>query len=44
MPTGMGRDELQTLTSPGAQLVVVLPANDYDWAHLPAAVNHPLDL
>jgi rhodanese-related sulfurtransferase len=42
MPTGIGRDELQTLTSKGAQLVEVLPADDYDWAHLPGAVNHPL--
>jgi rhodanese-related sulfurtransferase len=42
MPTGIGRDELQKLTSQGAQLVEVLPADDYDWAHLPGAVNHPL--
>ena len=42
MPTGIGRDELRTLTSQGAQLVEVLPAGDYEWAHLPGAVNHPL--
>jgi rhodanese-related sulfurtransferase len=42
MPTGIGRDELQTLTGQGAQLVEVLPAGDYGWAHLPGAVNHPL--
>ena len=42
MPTGIGRDELRELTGPGAQLVEVLPAGDYDWAHLPGAVNHPL--
>ena len=42
MPTGIGRDGLQTLTSQGAQLVEVLPAGDYEWAHLPGAVNHPL--
>jgi len=42
MPTGMGRDDLQTLTGQGAQLVEVLPAEDYDWAHLPGAVNLPL--
>ena len=41
-PTGIGRDELQTLTGHGAQLVEVLPADDYEWAHLPGAVNHPL--
>jgi len=42
MPTGIGRDELRELTGQGAQLVEVLPAGDYDWAHLPGAVNHPL--
>ena len=42
MPTGIGRDELRELTGRGAQLVEVLPAGDYDWAHLPGAVNHPL--
>jgi rhodanese-related sulfurtransferase len=42
MPTGIGRDELQQLTGQGAQLVEVLPAPEYDWAHLPGAVNMPL--
>jgi hypothetical protein len=42
MPTGIGRDELRELTGRGAQLVEVLPVDDYDWAHLPGAVNHPL--
>jgi rhodanese-related sulfurtransferase len=42
MPTVIGLDELRTLTSQGAQLVEVLPAKDYEWAHLPGAVNHPL--
>ena len=42
MPTGIGRDEQQTLTGQGAQLVEVLPAGDFDWAHLPGAVNLPL--
>jgi rhodanese-related sulfurtransferase len=42
MPTGVGRDELPTLTGHGAQLVEVLPVDDYDWAHLPGAVNLPL--
>ena len=42
MPTEIGRDELQTLTGQGAQLVEVLPTGDYEWAHLPGAVNHPL--
>ena len=42
MPSGIGRGELQTATGQGAQLVEVLPAGDYDWAHLPGAVNLPL--
>jgi rhodanese-related sulfurtransferase len=42
MPTGIGRDELRELTGRGAQLVEVLPGGDYEWAHLPGAVNHPL--
>jgi len=42
MPTRIGRDELQELTGQGAQLVEVLPADDYDWAHLPGAVSLPL--
>ena len=42
MPTGIGRDELRALTGRGAQLVEVLPADEYDWAHLPGAVSVPL--
>jgi rhodanese-related sulfurtransferase len=42
MPTQIGRDELPRLTGQGAQLVEVLPADDYDWAHLPGAVSVPL--
>jgi rhodanese-related sulfurtransferase len=42
MPTGIGRDDLRTLTGQGAQLVEVLPAGDYEWAHLPGAVSVPL--
>ncbi len=42
MPTGIGRDELRKLTDEGAQLVEVLPADDYEWAHLPGAVSLPL--
>jgi hypothetical protein len=42
MPTGIGRDELRKLAGQGAQLVEVLPAGDYEWAHLPGAVNVPL--
>jgi len=42
MPAHIGRDELAALTGQGAQLVEVLPAGDYDRAHLPGAVNLPL--
>jgi rhodanese-related sulfurtransferase len=42
MPSGVGREDLHRLTGRGAQLVEVLPAGDYDWAHLPGAVNLPL--
>jgi rhodanese-related sulfurtransferase len=42
MPTGIGRAELRELTGRGAQLVEVLPAADYDWAHLPGAVSIPM--
>ena len=42
MPTGIGREELRQLTGRGAQLVEVLPAAEYDWAHLPGAVSIPL--
>lgn len=42
MPDEIGRDGLRTLTAQGAQLVEVLPAEEYEWAHLPGAVNLPL--
>ena len=42
MPTAIDRDELRKLTDQGAQLVEVLPKDEYDWAHLPGAVNLPL--
>jgi rhodanese-related sulfurtransferase len=42
VPAVIGRDELRKLTGDGAQLVEVLPAEDYEWAHLPGAVSLPL--
>ena len=42
MPTEIDRNELQRLHSQGAQLVEVLPAEEYDEAHLPGAINIPL--
>jgi rhodanese-related sulfurtransferase len=36
------RRRLQALVEEGAQLVEVLPAEEYREDHLPGAVNHPL--
>jgi rhodanese-related sulfurtransferase len=36
------RDELRRLLDEGAQLVEVLPANEYEEDHLPGAINIPL--
>ncbi len=42
MPTPIGRDELVDLVSRGAQLVEVLPADEYEEEHLPGAIHLPL--
>jgi rhodanese-related sulfurtransferase len=42
MPAWIGRDQVAALTGEDAQLVEVLPADRYRWAHLPGAVNLPL--
>lgn len=42
MPTGIGRDEVRNLVHEGAQLAEVLPDDEYQWAHLPGAINLPL--
>lgn len=42
MPQDVTRDELQQLVAQGAQLVEVLPANEYQEDHLPSAINLPL--
>jgi rhodanese-related sulfurtransferase len=36
------RDEVQRLVAEGAQLVEVLPAEEYGEDHLPGAINIPL--
>jgi len=36
------RDAVQDLVKQGAQLVEVLPAQEYAEDHLPGAVSHPL--
>jgi len=43
MPTTIDRDQLQRLLElDHAQLVEVLPPDEYDDEHLPAAINIPL--
>jgi rhodanese-related sulfurtransferase len=42
MPTSIELGRLQDLLATGAQLVEVLPAEDYAKAHLPGALNVPL--
>jgi rhodanese-related sulfurtransferase len=42
MPTDIHRDDLRRLIANGAQLVEVLPAEEYNEAHLPGAINLPL--
>jgi rhodanese-related sulfurtransferase len=34
--------EFTRLRDAGAQVVEVLPREDYDWAHIPDAINLPL--
>lgn len=42
MPTDIQRDDVQRLIAAGAQLVEVLPVDEYNEAHLPGAINLPL--
>jgi rhodanese-related sulfurtransferase len=42
VPIPISRDRLQELLRDGAQLVEVLPENEYDYEHLPRAFNIPL--
>ena len=42
MPTEIDRVELQRLLARGAQLVEVLPADEYEEDHLPGAISLPL--
>jgi rhodanese-related sulfurtransferase len=42
MPTDINRNDIQRLIADGAQLVEVLPADEYNEAHLPGAINIPL--
>ena len=42
MPKAVSREEVQTLLADGAQLVEVLPRDEYEEEHLPGAINIPL--
>ena len=42
MPQDIDRDHLMRLVAEGAQLVEVLPANEYEEDHLPGAISLPL--
>jgi rhodanese-related sulfurtransferase len=42
MPTRIDRDQVERLLEDGAQLVEVLPEDEYEYEHLPGAVNIPL--
>lgn len=41
MPKDITREEVQRLVLNGAQLVEVLPEEEYQEAHLPGAINIP---
>ena len=42
MPAEIGRNEVQKLVERGAQLVEVLPPDEYEEDHLPGAISLPL--
>lgn len=42
MPTSIDRDTVRQLLDQGAQLVEVLPEEEYEDEHLPGAINLPL--
>jgi phage shock protein E len=42
MPKDVDREELQRMVAAGAQLVEVLPAEEYAEDHLPGAISIPL--
>jgi rhodanese-related sulfurtransferase len=42
MPTEIDRNQVQRLVERGAQLVEVLPPDEYEEDHLPGAISLPL--
>jgi rhodanese-related sulfurtransferase len=43
VPTAIFRDEVRALLGEGAQLVDVLPREEYEDEHLPGAINLPAE-
>ncbi|MGH2450401.1 MAG: rhodanese-like domain-containing protein [Candidatus Limnocylindria bacterium] len=43
MPKDIGREEVQRMAAEGAQIVDVLPRDEYDESHIPGAIGLPLD-
>jgi rhodanese-related sulfurtransferase len=42
MPARIEFEEFRRLRDEGAQIVEVLPKDEYEWAHVPDAINLPL--
>jgi rhodanese-related sulfurtransferase len=42
MPTNVDREGVRRLVAAGAQLLEVLPREEYEDEHLPGAINFPL--
>ena len=42
MPAPVDREQLRELATSGAQIVEVLPRDEYEDAHLPGAIDIPL--
>ena len=42
MPESIDREQVEELMKHGAQIVEVLPSKQYEEAHLPGAINIPL--
>jgi rhodanese-related sulfurtransferase len=43
MPTAISRDEVRRLLAAGAQLIEVMPADEYAQAHIEGAASLPLE-
>ena len=43
MPTAVSREDVQRLLRDGAQLIEVMPAEEYEQEHIDGAANLPLE-